>query len=74
MLIIAKISNPFEIFFENICVVLKITPTNNKNISREKKFMVELIIKNQNVKPALTAIDLNLGELVCMLYRINKSD
>tara|TARA_B110000467_G_C17801673_1_gene205354 strand:+ start:36 stop:200 length:165 start_codon:yes stop_codon:yes gene_type:complete len=52
--------------------VVKIIPINNKNISKEKKPMVDVIIKNQNVKPALTAIDLNLGELVCILNRIDK--
>ena len=73
VLIIAKISNPFDIFFVNIWVTLKIIPTNNNKISKEKKPAVDEIIKNQNVKPALTAIDLNLGELVCILNRINES-
>ena len=74
VLIIAKTSNPFDIFFVNIWVTLKIIPINNNKISKEKKPAVDEIIKNQNVKPALTAIDLNLGELVCILNRINKSD
>jgi hypothetical protein len=30
------------------------------------------MIKNQNDNPAVTAIDLNLGELVCILNRIDK--
>ena len=73
VLIIAKISSPFEIFFVNIWVMVKIIPINNKNISKEKKPVVDVMIKNQNVKPALTAIDLNLGELVCILNWINES-
>ena len=73
VLIIAKISNPFDIFFVNIWVTLKIIPINNNKISKEKKPAVDEIIKNQNVKPALTAIDLNLGELGCILNRINES-
>jgi len=73
VLIIAKISNPFEIFFAKICVTLKIIPTNNNNNSTENVLMEDVIIKNQKVKPALTAIALNLGELVCILNRINES-
>ena len=74
VLIIAKISNPFEIFFAKICVTLKIIPTNNNNNSTENVLVEDVIIKNQKVKPALTAIALNLGELVCILNRINESD
>jgi len=73
VLIIAKISNPFEIFFAKICVTLKIIPTNNNNNSTENVLVEDVIIKNQKVKPALTAIALNLGELVCILNRINES-
>ena len=32
----------------------------------------DVIIKNQKDNPAVTAMDLNLGELVCMLNRIDK--
>ena len=73
MLIIAKISNPFDIFFVNIWVIGKIIPINNNKNSNEKKPVVEDIRKNQNVKPALTDIDLNRGELVFILNWINKS-
>ena len=73
VLIIAKISNPFEIFFVNIWVTLKIITINNNNTSKERKPVVDEIIKNQNVKHALTAIDLNLGELDCILNWINES-
>ena len=73
MLIIAKISNPFDIFFVNIWVIGKIIPINNNKNSNEKKPVIEDIRKNQNVKPALTDIDLNRGELVFILNWINKS-
>ena len=32
----------------------------------------DVMIKNQNDNPAVTAKDLNLGELVCILNRIDK--
>ena len=74
MLIIAKISNNFEIFLAKIWVVNKTTNTNIANDSSENKFMVELIIKNQKENPAVTAIDLKRGEDVFILYRIYESD
>ena len=72
VLIIAKISNPFEIFFVNICVTLRTTPTNIIKISIENIPVDDVMIKNQNDSPAVTAKDLNLGELVCILNRIDK--
>ena len=72
VLIIAKISNPFEIFFVNICVALRTTPTNIIKISIENIPVDDVMIKNQNDSPAVTAKDLNLGELVCILNRIDK--
>ena len=72
VLIIAKISNPFEIFFVNICVTLKTTTTNIIRISIENIPVEDVIIKNQNDNPAVTASDLNRGELVCILNRIDK--
>ena len=54
-------------------MTLKIITINNNNTSKERKPVVDEIIKNQNVKPALTAIDLNLGELDCILNWINES-
>tara|TARA_B110001454_G_C12382001_1_gene293056 strand:- start:388 stop:555 length:168 start_codon:yes stop_codon:yes gene_type:complete len=54
-------------------VILKIIPINNINISKEKKPVLDVIIKNQKENPAVTARDLNLGELVCILNRIDKS-
>ena len=74
MLIIAKISNNFEIFLAKIWVVNKTTKTNIVNDSSEKKFIVELIIKNQKENPAVTATDLKRGEDVFILYRIYESD
>ena len=72
VLIIAKISNPFEIFFANICVTLRTIPTNIIKISIENIPVDDVMIKNQNDSPAVTAKDLNLGELVCILNRIDK--
>ena len=72
VLIIAKISNPFEIFFVNICVTLKTIATNIIRISIENIPVDDVIIKNQKDNPAVTARDLNLGELVCILNRIDK--
>ena len=72
VLIIAKISSPFEIFFVNIWVTLKIIPINNKNISKEKKPVVDVMIKNQDDNPAVTANDLNLGDDAFILYGIDK--
>ena len=43
----------------------------NKN-SIEKAPIDDVIIKNQNVNPAVTAIDLNLGEDVFILNRIDE--
>ena len=54
--------------------------TNSPNIpikiakySIEKIPVLEVIIKNQKDNPAVIASDLNLGEDVCILNRINKS-
>ena len=72
VLIIAKISNPFEIFFANSCVTLRTIVTNVIKISIEKIPVEDVIIKNQNDNPAVTARALNLGELACILNRIDK--
>ena len=72
VLIIAKISNPFEIFFVNICVIVITIATNMIKISIEKIPVEVVIIKNQNDNPAVTASDLNRGELVCILNRVDK--
>ena len=72
VLIIAKISSPFEIFFANICVTLKTIITNIIKISIEKIPVDDVMIKNQKDNPAVTARDLNRGELVCILNRIDE--
>ena len=45
----------------------KITRYNIENIPA-----LDVITKNQNDNPAVTARDLNLGEDVCILYRIDE--
>ena len=72
VLIIAKISSPFEIFVANICVMISTDAMKIINASIENKLKEEVIIKNQNDNPAVTARDLNLGEEVCMLNWIDK--
>ena len=72
VLITAKRSNPFEIFFEKIWVVVNTITIKINNISKEKNLVLEVIIKNQNDNPAVTASDLNLGDDVFILYRIDE--
>ena len=67
VLIIAKMSSPFEIFFVNIWVTLRTIVTNIIKISIENIPVDDVMMKNQNDNPAVTASDLNLGELVCIL-------
>ena len=74
VLIIAKISNPLEILFANICVTLRTIATNMIKISIENIPVEEVIIKNQKDNPAVIAKDLNLGELACILNRIDECD
>ena len=72
VLIIAKISNPLDIFFANICVTLRTATTNIIKISIENIPVDDVMIKNQKDNPAVTASDLNRGELVCILNWIDK--
>ena len=72
VLIIAKTSSTFEIFVANICVVISRDTIKTINTSIENKLKDEVITKNQNDSPAVTARDLNLGDEVSMLYRIDK--
>ncbi len=72
MLIIANMSSPFEIFAASICVVTRTDAMKTSSTSVEKYPIADIIIKNQNDNPAVTASDLNLGEDVSMLYWINK--
>jgi len=70
----AKISNPFEILFAKICVTLRTIDTNMIKISIENIPVVDVMIKNQKENPAVTAKDLNLGELAFILNRIDECD
>ena len=65
-------SNPFESFIANICVTLRTIATNIIKISIENIPVDDVMIKNQKDNPAVTARALNLGELVCILNRIDK--
>ena len=66
-------SNPFEIFFTNIWVMLRIDITNMIKISTENIPVDCVIMKNQNDNPAVTARDLNLGDdAFVILYRVDK--
>jgi len=72
VLIIAKRSNAVETFNAKIWVMMRTDTTKTINISIENKLVEEVIIKNQNDSPAVTASDLNLEEEVSILYWINK--
>jgi len=65
-------SKPFEIFFANICVTLRTIATNMIKISMENTSVDDVMIKNQNDNPAVTARDLNLGEDEFILNWIDK--
>ena len=68
----AKKSKPFEIFLAKTWVITSTIPANSIKYSSANVLVLFVIIKNQNDIPAVTASDLNLGELVCILDRINK--
>ena len=72
MFIVAKISSPFESFFVKICVRVINIATKIRKYSSEKNPVLVVIIKNQNENPAVTANDLNLGDDVCILDRIDE--
>ena len=65
-------SKPFEIFFANICVTLRTIATNMIKISIENTSVEDVMMKNQNDNPAVTASDLNLGDDAFILNRINE--
>ena len=52
---VAKISSPFEIFFANIWVIMRIDITNTINISIENMLANDVMIKNQNERNTQTA-------------------
>ena len=62
---IANLSNPFETLYANIWVVAKIENEKINNDSYEKYPVMEVMIKNQKVNPAVTAIDLKRGDENC---------
>ena len=62
VLILAKRSKPFEIFEENIWVIVKTLAIKTSKISNENIPIAEIIMKNQNERPAVTATDLKRGD------------
>ena len=62
VLILAKISKPFEIFEESIWVIVNTLAIKMSNISNEKIPTAVIIMKNQNERPAVTATDLKRGD------------
>lgn len=69
---IANLSNPFEILYAKIWVMVKIEIEKTSSDSYEKYPVAEVKIINQNVNPAVTAIDLKRGDDNCNLNRINE--
>ena len=65
-------SNAFESFNAKICVIVIINTRKITNASIENKPEAEVIIKNQNENPAVTASALNLGEDSSILNWINE--
>ena len=74
VLIIANMSSPFETFTANIWVIMKSIPKKSSILSTEKYPTKDVIMKNQNVSPAVTVIDLNRDEDAFMLDRIDECD
>ena len=66
-------SNAFESFNAKICVIVIINTRKITNASIENKPEAEVIIKNQNERPAVTATDLKRGDDSSILNRIDKS-
>ena len=60
VLITANMSNPFDIFAANVCVIIITDTIKIRNISTEKYPKEDVIIKNQNENPAVIASALNL--------------
>ena len=65
-------SNALESFNEKICVTTSVIATKAVSTSKEKKPIIEEIIKNQKVNPAVTTTALNLGDDNSILNRINE--
>ena len=62
----ANLSNPFETLYAKIWVMVKIEIEKISSISYEKYPVAEVRMINQNVNPAVTAIDLKRGEDSCI--------
>ena len=62
---IANLSNPFETLYAKIWVIAKIEIEKIIKYSYEKYPIAEVIITNQNVSPAVIAIDLKRGDDNC---------
>ena len=63
---IANLSSTFETLYAKIWVMLKIETEKISSDSYEKYPVAEVIMKNQKVNPAVTAIDLKRGEDNCI--------
>ena len=61
----ANLSNPFETLYAKICVMVKIEIEKISSDSYEKYPVAEVRMMNQNVNPAVTAIDLKRGDDNC---------
>ena len=61
----ANLSNPFETLYAKICVMVKIEIEKISSDSYEKYPVAEVRMINQNVNPAVTAIDLKRGDENC---------
>ena len=62
---IANLSNPFETLYAKIWVMVKIEIEKISSDSYEKYPIAEVKMINQNVNPAVTAIDLKRGDENC---------
>ena len=62
---IANLSKPFETLYAKIWVIVKMEIEKISSDSYEKYPVAEVIMKNQKVNPAVTAIDLKRGDDNC---------
>ncbi|MBR74452.1 MAG: hypothetical protein CL872_05910 [Dehalococcoidaceae bacterium] len=63
---IANISNAFETLYAKIWVIVKTDKEKINKNSNEKLFVAVVIMINQKVNPAVTAIDLKRGDENCI--------
>jgi type IV secretory pathway ATPase VirB11/archaellum biosynthesis ATPase len=69
----AKISKAFDSLIEKIWVIVTIEATNTVKISNENASIAEVMMKNHNETPAVTANALNRGDDNSILDWIDKS-